>query len=953
MPAAVAIQIDVDAAGSYRFFVRDGNHEFVSDVSPSLAASFYEDLRLLRWKSAGIHDPGDVLLNHTGERLAALIAPPATWDELHLPADSLQVRIEFSQAAHPLMPFPWELLRVNGRFLIGTPGSHLVREVPAQVGRTKRRAPFLNVVHVSLGTDSALRFDEERCTILETLPRNIPIEFLINPSFEHLIAAMEVFRPHIVIISGHGHYDDLHRDHYLSTDNRQLQTAHIVELCTAHGCQLLVLSTCESARLSGPVIDDGSPLPADLIAFSFPVRTTTAIQSIACLLAELVRGRFVNDAMAAVRAIDTEDGYAFFNGVHLHRAGAPSLRIEGAAPPAPAPRATRCPGMELHLDTVNALAHCAQPVTLLAPIGDGGEALVRHWAELVQRSATQSTRWRVMSNDTIVLENAGAQLVRLAYPCSFARVPTEHLVDYCDGMDRRAATSLLAAQDSDLAKRVAEHPLLGIRGFIDDLIAGRTVDDAVDRFERENQMAQRAAQLNREGALYASWLFANQGYAATTYENRRAHAENIRDFGMDTQVIVNGIENGVAARVIMDHGDALMLAPDFMLLGERWFPNWRTDHRTAYELLCAAFATLAALGEIDVEKDSRLLDWAIRLEDWPTASLMCVSICRWYGEHGRLEDMQGTIERVLPHATSMERIVLRGHLVTIATSHGDYRAGLVENQQLETDLQDLPRDDDYYRNMQATITQQIDCLRELGRLDEAEQRWRNAHDLLPRLTEHRAEAEARLLGQLAHLRCEQDAMDEAIDAASQAVQLAEANQCTAVLIAELRHTRAELLRHLGQDREAVEELNAIANTPMPPALRSRFLHLKALLLERHSAPDALEHLLESYQQDRLRGDDAGVAISLLAIARIFTDEHEYDRARERIREALPSADTCGLVSVVARLALLWAEIDLAEGKTTSASIWLVTARNKFAESEDEGGIAHVTRLLDTLQAPAE
>ena len=77
---------------------------------------------------------------------------------------------------------------------------------------------------------------------------------------------------------------------------------------------------------------------------------------------------------------------------------------------------------------------------------------------------------------------------------------------------------------------------------------------------------------------------------------------------------------------------------------------------------------------------------------------------------------------------------------------------------------------------------------------------------------------------------------------------------------------------------------------------------------------ALEHLLESYEQDRLRGDDAGVAISLIAIARIFTEEHEYDRARERIREALPLADACGLANIVASLALLWAEIDLAEGK---------------------------------------
>jgi hypothetical protein len=116
------------------------------------------------------------------------------------------------------------------------------------------------------------------------------------------------------------------------------------------------------------------------------------------------------------------------------------------------------------------------------------------------------------------------------------------------------------------------------------------------------------------------------------------------------------------------------------------------------------------------------------------------------------------------------------------------------------------------------------------------------------------------------------------------------------------------------------------------------------------SPKALEHLLESYQEDRLRGDHAGLAISLMAIARIFFEQHEYDRARERIREALPLADACGLVNIVASLAFLWAEIDLAEGKTTSAAAWLVTARTKFAESEDEGGVVRATGLLDTLRA---
>jgi len=200
-----------------------------------------------------------------------------------------------------------------------------VREIPALAARARRRNPVTNIVHISLGTDSALRFDEERCTLLETIPQRIPIEFLIDPPSGHLQAVMDGFRPHIVIVSGHGYYDDLRGEHYLSVRNDQhLATARLVALCASYGCQLLVLSTCESARLGGPIIDDGTSLPADVIAFSFPVRTTTATNSIACFLREFVRGKTVDDSMAAARAIETEDEYAFFNactfiaGAHGH-----------------------------------------------------------------------------------------------------------------------------------------------------------------------------------------------------------------------------------------------------------------------------------------------------------------------------------------------------------------------------------------------------------------------------------------------------------------------------------------------------------------------------------------------------------------------------------------------------------------------------------------------------------
>lgn len=954
MPRELRIHVDVDAAGRYEFRMCSGRREVTTAVSPDLAASFFEDLRLLRWKSIGIHDPGDILLSDVGDRLAALVAAPATWEQLRLPDDARQVRVQFSQAAHRLMQFPWELLRVNNRFLIGDRGSHLKRELPSHVPKRKRRNPVTNIAHVSLGTDSNLRLDEERCMLLDTVPADVPIEFFFYSSAQRLEFEIDAFRPHIVIISGHGHYDELQGEHYLSLDEGYIRTAEVVALCASYGCKLLVLSTCESARLGGPVVDDGTVLPADVIAFSFPVMTTTATQSIECLLREVIRGQTVDDAMAAVRGIDSDDEYAFFNAVHLHRSRAKSLHISDAAPRQPSATATRCPGMEFTLGWLNGYAHWAEPATLLAATGSGGETLIRHWAELVQRSQTQSTRWRVLLDEVPILDVAGAQLVRLAYPCSFVPVPSENFV-HGVGMDQRFANTLLAARDQNLATRVAGHPLLGMLGFVNDLIAGRTEREATERFEQANMMAERAGRLNREGLLFASWLFTNEGVAATTFDHRAEFAERIKGMvDMTPAAIVAGIENAVAATVVLPQPDVLYLTNEFMILGERWFPNWRTDHRAGFRRLCGAFFMLAAKGDLRVETGSRLLDWAIRQEDWTTAIMILVAMSRWYGEHGSLEDLEPTIDLLVPHATGMERVVLRGHLVTIATNRGDYRRGLTENRQLEADLQGLAEDSDYYRNLHSAITQQIDCLVELDQLGEAERRWRDADALIPHLEEeNRVEAQARLLGQLANLRREQNQMDAAIDAASQAVQHAVANHCPDVLIAELRNTKADVLRLAGRDREALEELNAVSGIDMPPALRSRFLHLKALLLKHYGAPQALEHLLESYQNDRLRGDDGGVAISLLAIARIFAEEHEYDRARERIREALSLADRCGLVNIVGGLALLWAEIDLAEGKTSSAASWLATAREKFVRSEDDGGVADATRLLDRLRPPAE
>ncbi len=90
------------------------------------------------------------------------------------------------------------------------------------------------------------------------------------------------------------------------------------------------------------------------------------------------------------------------------------------------------------------------------------------------------------------------------------------------------------------------HPLIGIPGFVQDLNAGRTEDEAVARFEIENRMAERAARLSPDGVVFASWLFSNQGLAKTTFAERAKFARTMEHFGVPPPVIVAGIENALA-----------------------------------------------------------------------------------------------------------------------------------------------------------------------------------------------------------------------------------------------------------------------------------------------------------------------------------------------------------------------------------------------------------------------
>jgi tetratricopeptide (TPR) repeat protein len=403
--------------------------------------------------------------------------------------------------------------------------------------------------------------------------------------------------------------------------------------------------------------------------------------------------------------------------------------------------------------------------------------------------------------------------------------------------------------------------------------------------------------------------------------DRAKYADDMKAFGMDPAMLLAGIDECLNATVVFQIEDDLVLSPDFLLLGEKWFPNWRTDHIAAFRTLIAAFTTLDHHGSFDLDFGEVLLGWGSAIGAWKEAGLLCVRICTWYGQQGRLEEMEGVIKRTVAHLEGEEKLILEGHLITMFTDSGRYAEALNLHHAIEARVRLLPQnEDEYFRNLIACLTQQIDCLLELDRGDEALALWHDASEVEAEWSEPAADVRPRLLGQRAQIYAHAGDLDSALNDIGEAINLAE--KCPGVLAAELRTTRCDFLRRLDRLLEAEVELRKVEPFADSGRLRSRFLHIKGLLMEERQDPRWTEHVLESYEHDRQRGDLAGVAISLVTMARIFIDQGEIGRARERLREAFPYIRRCGLANIMGTFARLWGEIELAEGSQSAGRSWL-------------------------------
>ena len=960
----LVLDISAQASGSFRFLLQHGDRSLENVLPRALPASIAEDLRLLRWQAVGLVDNGDVFLENVGRRLGALMIPANSRDEwLALLGASKRLVLRFEHGTEMLLNLPWELLHSGHDFFLRESGCHIVREIQTLRSRLDHRDRS-GILHISFGVDSALRLDEERCSVLDILPEDFPITFLLNPTLEELAENAETLKPLIVTISGHGSYDDISNVHSIESLEGKLETQMLIRTAADSGCELLLLWTCESARLGVPLqfSEDTNQAPPDLLSFTYPVLSGTAILAIRLLFERLLAGDAVDLAADAIRGVDYRDPYAFFNLVHYHQTGAQFFQLRNANPARHSHPTARCLGREFALTVLDVKARENRETTIVAPVGCGASMLLRHWSDLNSRSASFRTMnlssstelgelrrvsthigWLVVFSN-IDIPRTSCGVVRTVAPADYDGSRSDGAM-LLAGLEGNAAEQMASGTLGNDAYIISGHPLAEVPAFIVRVAKGATPGEAQEWFELANHMPERMAQLGEAGKLFASWLYTIELPTKIGNQSYEDYAEGLRQMGFDPPVVLKGIVDGLAARVVLRIEDSLFLAPDFSLLGDKWFPSWKTDHLRIFRTMMGAFAALDKNGTFEEGLGFHLLQWAERIEEWRAATLLCIRICKETGSQGSLERMESHIHRIRPHVEDpTEQVILDGHLAKILLDGGKPAEALVLHAELEQRAGNIPEtEEEYYINLIASLTQQVDCLLALDRLAEAEEKWKQADQLYALWPDAPGDVGPRLLALKASLAAENGDFEEAGRFMTRAID--QAKEGAGILIAELHLSRCEYFRKQGKIDEALAELEVANGSGDAEVFASRYLHLKGLILEQAHDQRWLDHILESYERDRIAGRWEGVTISLLTVARIFIDNEEYERARERLREAFTYINAKGLAGQIATFMLLWGEVELATKSPAEARPWLALAQKRASLDGNTSVQDRATRLI--------
>ena len=883
------IEVSFERAGeatSARVVLPSGSYS-VRVPSP-LTVSLQESFRGLRWKAAGLDSRGDIFLIEVGTELAQLLFPAdqrRLWQTL-LSDESRYLEFQFSQESLQILQFPWELLYLEGKFLLDLKGSHLVRLhaapfAPSPVGSLK-------ILAVSLGTDEGLDYQEERKQIASGITTGDEVKFLLNPAVQELQRTISDFRPSVLHVSGHGGFDDLESCHYLSGAEGKFKTTWLLRAAAENQVQLVVLSTCEGGKAP---IEIGAPqagavFPIDVVGYNYPVDDATSVLVSKVLYSSLARREDVSSAVAAVRSLRTSDVFSFFNITHLHAMGAPFFRAEVAGDPSQTntSNSPRLIGREQVLQDL-ASRSVSTPLSLLAPVGIGAHALAENWAWIEPRLFARPSGPRLS--------------VRMQRPFEFEAGEGPNMI--LDGLPDRSSLRLIAELPSSLHSALVSHPFRAFPLFLSEVQnLGMAVTEK--KIIDENRITDRISRLTEPGRKLLAILIAVRG--ATSWDGDDA-PEFLRtsksDFATARRELVN-------AKVAFDIDGLLRISPDILIAGKRVLPDFASLVRDFVRHSAAIHVSAVRVPETASERNIfrvlAIFQMAVFAEDWQTAHALLLLVTPWFDRQGRISELLEAFEIMGEHTDNGEKVVNTGNSAYVYQQVGRYADALAIHQKNERWLRSHSDFEDYTRNLFSAVIAQVDCLVNLNRLEDALPLLREAQAVLKAWDEPLADAEFSILGNQAEILRRQGKYQESVAVFELAIRNAK--------VAGLEHVTMRFLYALAacatefddysRAAKALRELEKMPGLNSSDELYSKYLDVKAKILEAQGSEAFVHYFFESYEVDLARGDDKGVAASLFHLVRHYARSADKGRAREKLPELRRRVIQLGAADLLERLA---------------------------------------------------
>ena len=847
--------------------------------------SVHDQLRSLRWKAVGLHDQGDMLLVRVGAELAKQLFPLGADCGVLLSNEPKLITLNFSMGTEDLLHLPWELLYLNDRFLLDPAGSNLIRVHEA---RTNAVAPTasLKVLAVSLGTDPALDYQEERKILARAVERNGEIRFLLNPTLQEIENGLSTFKPSVLHVSSHGSFDDLEATHYLFTDDDRIETACLLRLSGLCNVALVVLSTCEGGKIPFDLrLPTGKhSLAPDIVGYNYPVDESTATLASETIYSALASGADVGSAVAQIRALRITDVFSFFNVTHLHAKNAALFKpvSERHTGGLPAVLPGRLLGREEILVQMAELSE--QHVQVVSPAGFGARTLQGNWdwlqPKILQGQQPAPRRFSI-SPPLEVPRNSNLKLLLV------------------DALDQRTAARLAReVLPAHVLAQIATHPLRIVPGFLSS-VAEVGIEQAESTFLNENRLAERIAALNEPGKKLLAVMVAAGGGIAWEAQDAPVYMQ------MSEEDFLRARTSLLRTRSAFAVADMLIASPDAKILAKRLIP--------AFQSLVRDFV-LFSIGiheMLDVEKASEeqalktiaIVHMAMFAEEWYAAHELLTHISPWFDQHGRMGELLPLFEKLEQNTSGIEKVINSGNIAYVFGQLGKFRQALAPHTQLVDWLKQHPGVHDYERNLFSASIGKVDCLLHLGMHSEALAGIQEAESVLKGWQNPLPQAEFALLGNKAELLRRLEQPEAAVEVFQHAIRKAESSGQRDVLwrfLYALAACAAEFDDHALAAR-AIKELERQPDLKSNDELYSKYLDVKAKILESEGDGSFVHYLFDSYEIDLARGDERGAAASLFHVVRHYALSGRSDLARERLPELKFRATQIGSGDLLARV----------------------------------------------------